>query len=136
MIEELHKSDYVIYSIEHREPKNDPVLLRKIRKESVSLRKLLITSSFYTTPLVKWQNGNTTVLSLVDVKEVKASPKVKIEYSHNNTRTFLALKTFVFTDLLTNIEHEIEFSQVSQIIFSKEYFKEIDDRMETDSILF
>lgn len=136
MIDELHKGGYVIYRIEHKAAKDDPVVLRKIRKEGVSLRKLVTVSTNHTNPILHWNDGDKEIISVVSVEGLSKSSKVAIEYSHNNTRTFLSLKTFVFKDLITNIEHEIDYNQIAKIIVPSSCFTEIDKAMEAETILF
>jgi len=136
-LHEIHHKDFVVFKTQPRkEIEGDEVIERKIRKDNVALRKLVINCIRYTDPIIEWSDGDIKRVSLVSQRSVTKSPKLEFWFTHLKTRMFLALKTFVFTDVLTDTEYEINFNQIEKIIIPSKYFDQINTEWESYEFIF
>jgi hypothetical protein len=136
-LHEIHNGDFVVFKVDPRkEVEGDEIVERKIRKDYVTLRKLVIACFKYTNPIIEWKDGDKTVVSSADLRSISKSPKLEFWFTHKKTRMFLALKTLVFTDMLTSKEEEIKYHQIQKIIIPSNVFDKITSDWESYGFTF
>jgi hypothetical protein len=136
MIDEFHKYDYVIFKNTVRSYKDDPVIERKILKDSIVLKKLFFACCNVGTPIIEWKNNDVTTLSIASLEKTKSTPHLHIAHSHNRTRSHLSLKTLTFFDLMTSTDVEIEYNQIEKIIIQSSQFDDVEKLMQQTTMKF
>jgi len=136
-INEYHSKEYVTYVMIPRADSDNPVIKRKIRKDYVTIRKLLSVISKVTSPVIYYiDNEGNNKMAVAECEDVSDQRKLQILYSHNGTRSFLALKTFVFKDAFENTIVEIQYEQIRKVLFNAKYFEDIDAEMQQEGVMF
>jgi len=136
MLLETHRNNFVIYKNELRKYSDDPVIQRKILKDSVVIKKLFISACKVCDPIIIWNNNGSDKTSIASFSKCRSTPHLEIISTHLGTRTRLTLKTLTFFDLIDQVDYEIHYNDIKSIIIKNEDFDKVNELLEIPLVKF